>query len=256
MLTDHETRREHDIPGESAPSGEHETQLKFPDLDEPAWLEDDPEETEEPSSSPLRGIWVGIAAAAVTFVLVFAVPQWLGWYDVGPASQRAKREGTAEGVIAGVTAKPSGSAVDTAPPAAAPSPAPAALPPVSLPKAGPATTSTPPAATATGATPSATTTPPVAKASATAPKPATPAPRATASASKRTFTIQIAAFKDAKQAGRLAARVKSDGYPADVRRVESTTVPWVVRVGSYATREQAESARDALAKKGFRGFIL
>ncbi|HKW90471.1 MAG TPA: SPOR domain-containing protein, partial [Methylomirabilota bacterium] len=103
-----------------------------------------------------------------------------------------------------------------------------------------------PAAAATAATP------PAAKASTAARKPAKPA----ASASKRTFTVQIAAFKDAKQAGRLAARVKSDGYPADVRRVESTMVPWVVRVGSYATREQAESARDALAKKGFRGFIL
>jgi cell division protein FtsN len=42
-----------------------------------------------------------------------------------------------------------------------------------------------------------------------------------------------------------------------VLRVESSAVPWVVRVGGYSTREQAESARDALAKKGFRGgFIL
>jgi len=265
MLTDRETRHEHDVPDENASSRARETQLKFPDLDEPAWLEDDSEEMEEPSSSPLRGIWVGIAAAAVTFVLVFAIPQWLGWYDVGPGSQRAKREGTPEGVIASITEKPSGSAVETPPPAAAPPPAPTApvaRPPVPLPKAGPTTTAatatatTPPATNAAAVTPPAATatatTPPVAKASAAAPKPVKPA----VSASKRTFTVQIAAFKDAKQAGRLAARVKSDGYPADVRRIESTTVPWVVRVGSYTSREQAESARDALAKKGFRGFIL
>src|SRR5262249_4625475 len=204
MLHDHETRHEHDVPDESASSRERETQLKFPDLDEPAWLEDDSEEMEEPSSSPLRGIWVGIAAAAVTFVLVFAIPQWLGWYDVGPGSQRAKRDGTPEGVIASITEKPSGSAVETAPPAAAPAPAPtapAALPRVSLPKAGPpataatATATTPPATKVAAVSPPTATaaTPPVAKASAAAPKPAKPA----ASASKRTFTVQIAAFKDA-----------------------------------------------------------
>ena len=47
------------------------------------------------------------------------------------------------------------------------------------------------------------------------------------------------------------------GYSADVLRVDSSPVPWVVRVSGYSTREQAESARDALARKGFRGgFIL
>ena len=47
------------------------------------------------------------------------------------------------------------------------------------------------------------------------------------------------------------------GYAADVLRVESSPVPWVVRIGGYSSREQAESAREALAKKGFRGgFIL
>ena len=77
-----------------------------------------------------------------------------------------------------------------------------------------------------------------------------------ATASKRTYSVQIAAFKDHKQANRLADRVKRDGYRADVRRVESSAVPWVVRVGGYASREQAESARDALARKGFRGFVI
>ena len=47
-----------------------------------------------------------------------------------------------------------------------------------------------------------------------------------------------------------------NGYPADVRRIESSAVPYVVRVGGYASREQAESAREALARKGFKGFIL
>src|SRR4026209_165105 len=45
----------------------------------PTWLDaEDGEELGEPRDSAFRGIWIGIAAAAVTFVLVFAVPHWLG----------------------------------------------------------------------------------------------------------------------------------------------------------------------------------
>lgn len=209
--------------------------MRFPALEEPAWLEDDrDEEMEEPSDSPFRGMWIGIAAAAVTFVLVFAIPQWLGWYDIGPPPQ-TKRDAAPDSIISTVTAKPSGAAVvETGPPAvpavAAP---PATAPPVNLPRA------------------------PITKETVTKEtKPAPPAVTAPPSPSRRTFSVQIAAFKNAKQAGLLAERVKRDGYPADVRRIESSAVPWVVRVGGYASREQAESARDALARKGFRGFIL
>jgi cell division septation protein DedD len=209
--------------------------MRFPALEEPAWLEDDrDEEMEEPSDSPFRGMWIGIAAAAVTFVLVFAIPQWLGWYDIGPPPQ-TKRDAAPDSIISTVTAKPSGAAVvETGPPAvpavAAP---PATAPPVNLPRA------------------------PITKETVTKEtKPAPPAVTAPPSPSRRTFSVQIAAFKNAKQAGQLAERVKRDGYPADVRRIESSAVPWVVRVGGYASREQAESARDALARKGFRGFIL
>ena len=241
MLIDHETRREHDehdepeLPREGPSPREHDAQMRFPALEEPAWLEDDrDEEMEEPSDSPFRGMWIGIAAAAVTFVLVFAIPQWLGWYDIGPPPQ-TKRDAAPDSIISTVTAKPSGAAVvETGPPAvpavAAP---PATAPPVNLPRA------------------------PITKETVTKEtKPAPPAVTAPPSPSRRTFSVQIAAFKNAKQAGLLAERVKRDGYPADVRRIESSAVPWVVRVGGYASREQAESARDALARKGFRGFIL
>ena len=241
MLIDHETRREHDehdereLPREGLSPREHDAQMRFPALEEPAWLEDDrDEEMEEPSDSPFRGMWIGIAAAAVTFVLVFAIPQWLGWYDIGPPPQ-TKRDAAPDSIISTVTAKPSGAAVVETGPAAVPAVAapPATAPPVNLPKA------------------------PITKETVTKEtKPAPPAVTAPPSPSRRTFSVQIAAFKNAKQAGQLAERVKRDGYPADVRRIESSAVPWVVRVGGYASREQAESARDALARKGFRGFIL
>ena len=250
MLTDHEMRRERDERDEpDRPDVPHEVerprddaQMKFPVLEEPTWLDEDlDEEMDEPADSPLRGMWIGIAAAAVTFVLVFAIPQWLGWYDIGPPPQ-ARRDATPESVISTVTAQPSSSAVvetgsPAAPAAAAP---PATAPPGNLPKAA-ATRQVPKEA------------PKDVKEAKPAP-PAVAAPPA--SPSRRTFSVQIAAFKNARQAGKLAARVKRDGYPADVRRVESSAVPWVVRVGGYTSREQAESARDALARKGLRGFIL
>jgi cell division septation protein DedD len=238
MLTEHDTRHEH------ATRQEHDAQMKLPALEEPAleepWLEEDiDEEMAVRADSPLRGMWIGIAAAAVTFVLVFAIPQWLGWYDVGtPPPDR--REASPESVISTVTAQPSGAgAGETGPPtatAAAPPPAPASPPSRAAKEAASVkeaakeakeTKPTPPAATA-----------------------------APSSASGRRFSIQIAAFKSSKPAGELAAKVKRSGYPADVRRVDSAKVPWVVRVGSYTSREQAESARDALARKGFKGFIL
>ncbi|HSE03598.1 MAG TPA: SPOR domain-containing protein [Methylomirabilota bacterium] len=235
MLTDHETRRESDEHDESrAGEGprEHDTQMKFAILEEPTWLDEDPDE-EAPTDSPLRGMWIGIAAAAVTFVLVFAIPQWLGWYDIGPPPQ-ARREAAPESVISTVTGQPSSSAVvETGPPAlpavAAP---PATAPPVGRPKA-------------------AATKEPKETSEVREAKPAPPA-----SASRRLFSVQIAAFKNAKQANQLAARVKRDGYRAEVRRIESSAVPWVVRVGGYTSREEAESARDALARKGLRGFII
>jgi cell division septation protein DedD len=260
MLTDHETRREHDehdereLPLEGLSPRERDAQMKFPALEEPAWLDDEVgDEMEEPSDSPFRGMWIGIAAAAVTFVLVFAIPQWLGWYDIGPppSARREATPPTPEAIISTVTAKPSGAAVvETGPPAvAAVATPPATAPPVSLPKATitretitKETKPTPPSVT-----------PAVVKQTKPAP-PAVAAPPP--SSSRRTFTVQIAAFKNAKQAGQLADRVKKDGYPADVRRIESSAVPYVVRIGGYASREQAESAREALARKGFRGFIL
>ncbi|HEU4439518.1 MAG TPA: SPOR domain-containing protein, partial [Methylomirabilota bacterium] len=194
-----------------------------------------------------------------------AVPHWLGWYDLGRPGERATREPTPESVISTVTAKPSaGAPADeprggtAVPPAAAPATArvtaPAAEPPKPVTAASAPATDTPPRtpdAAKAPARPAPTAPTPVAANSASHDKPAK-----AAAAPKRTYSVQIAAFKDAKHANALASRVKRDGYRADVRRVESSSVPWVVRIGGYTSREQAESARDALARKGFRGFVL
>ncbi len=171
-------------------------------FDDPAWLED---EEEEPCDSPWRGMWVGVVAAIATFTLVFALPLWLGWYDLG---SNALRDASSRSVIS------------------------------SLPETAPA-----PPSGSIAQEPRPVDAPPITKVA-----PFEPA--------QRSFWVQVAAFKDAKQAGRLAARVKRAGYPVDVRRLSSSANPWVVWVGKYPTREQAESVRAALARKGLRGFVL
>ena len=53
MLIDRETRREHDehddreLPPEGESPREHDAQMRFPTLEEPAWLEDDRDEEME-----------------------------------------------------------------------------------------------------------------------------------------------------------------------------------------------------------------
>jgi cell division septation protein DedD len=273
MLTEHDRTHRMDDPDhvEGAAPIATETPSPYPVLEEPSWLvEEDPEEMEEPRDSPFRGIWIGAAAAGITFVLVFAVPHWLGWYDIGPSTPRTSRELTPDSVISTVTAKSSASPADPAPTAAS-SAAPSAATPPAAPPAAAVETKTPPAPAATTVetrTPAAPReskpAPREAKAVA-APRDAKPAPatretkpaKAAVAAGRHTFSVQIAAFKNARQAGRVAAKAKRAGYAADVLRVKSAAIPWVVRIGGYSTREQAESARDALAKKGFHGgFIL
>ena len=278
---DHEHQLEHDRDHDrvdhaaSAALTATEKPDHFPRLEEPSWLDDeDMEEMEEPRDSAFRGIWIGALAAALTFGLVFAIPHWLGWYDLGPATPRAKREVTTpDSVISTVTAKPSTApaeptagqtvAAAPAPPAAGGAPAaatthpPAVMPPPAVTPSAPAEPRLPPAAREAKPAPRE----PKTTVAARETKPATPArePKAAsaASASRRTFAVQIAAFKNARQAGRVAENAKKAGYSADVLRVDSSPAPWVVRVSGYSTREQAESAREALARKGFRGsFIL
>ena len=271
MLTDHETRpdreapRDDETPRASTDAHDaHDGQKQFPTLEEPSWLEDDlDDDMEAPRDSAFRGIWVGIAAAVATFILVFAIPHWLGWYDLGKPGQRPTRE-SPESVISTVTAKPSATPADqppadTAAQSATPTPTATAptTPPAAPKAAAPAVSAPTPAAPPQVAPPKAPTRAAPPAPTSVAAKSASPEkPAKAAAASKRTYSVQIAAFKDAKHASRLANRVKRDGYRADVRRIESAAVPWVVRIGGYSSREQAESARDALARKGFDGFVL
>lgn len=74
--------------------------------------------------------------------------------------------------------------------------------------------------------------------------------------SEEAFWVQVGAFKNSKRAARLADRLGAEQYPAVTRRGTSRAAPHVVWVGKYASRERAEAVRAALARKGFRGFVL
>lgn len=99
--------------------------------------------------------------------------------------------------------------------------------------------------------------------------PATPPPRPAADApststevakgakpSAAAFSVQLAAFADDKGANALANRLKKAGHPAYTEPyVTSQGTLWRVRVGPYATREAAETARTKLKADGQNGII-
>jgi DedD protein len=91
-----------------------------------------------------------------------------------------------------------------------------------------------------------------------APKPVakpdeTPAPQAKPAADSEVYVVQLAALSDASKANALKARAAKVGLPAYTDKVGSLTR---VRVGPFATREEAVDAAVKLAEKGMGGQIL
>jgi DedD protein len=101
-----------------------------------------------------------------------------------------------------------------------------------------------------------------------APKPATvPPPKAAAEPATKAaatpkpvagggFVVQLAAFADDKGANSLANRLKKSGHPAFTEPVTTSHgTLWRVRVGPYATRDEANTARDQLKREGQNGIV-
>jgi cell division septation protein DedD len=78
---------------------------------------------------------------------------------------------------------------------------------------------------------------------------ARPTPRTTATAAKGQFAIQVAAYNTQREAASLARQLQRRGLPA---RVVGVKAPFRVRVGRYATREEAQRA---MTRAGLRGII-
>lgn len=78
---------------------------------------------------------------------------------------------------------------------------------------------------------------------------ARPTPRTTTTAAKGQFAIQVAAYNTQREATALARQLQQRGLPA---RVFGVKAPFRVRVGRYATREEAQRA---MTRASLRGII-
>ena len=79
-----------------------------------------------------------------------------------------------------------------------------------------------------------------------------PPPRSAAPASARTYSVQVAATNTRADAQAIVRRMASRGYQA---RIDGSTAPFRVRVGSYATRAAATRAMDEMKAKGIEAFV-
>ncbi len=85
---------------------------------------------------------------------------------------------------------------------------------------------------------------------------ASSAPPAAASAKADGFVVQLAAFADDKGANALANKLKRVGYAAYVEPVQTSRgTLWRVRVGGFASRPEADSARAKLKDEGYSGMV-
>ncbi|MFI4903803.1 MAG: SPOR domain-containing protein [Burkholderiales bacterium] len=129
--------------------------------------------------------------------------------------------------------------------------APAAANPVAATRDAPVASAAAPAPTADAAAPKASAAPSKAAAELAAKAVATPKP-----ATGGDFVVQLAAFADDKGANSLATRLKKSGHPAFTEPVTTSHgTLWRVRVGPYATRDEANTARDQLKREGQNGIV-
>jgi len=206
------------------------------------YLDDDDlealEDLEEPRSFFERG-WVRalLVLAALAVVLVVSLPYLMRWIDLSPPPpaprQAAERPTPSPAVPAPVTqAAPIAPATTPVTPAA---PAPPAKTESAAPPVSPAPA---PPATATGGT--------------QAPMSGSDG---AAAAGKGDYWVQVGAFGDAKNAERLAAKLRDAKMPVEVTRADRSTTPHVVRAGAYPTRAEAEAALKELRATGVTGFV-
>ncbi|BBO76249.1 SPOR domain-containing protein [Desulfosarcina widdelii] len=73
-----------------------------------------------------------------------------------------------------------------------------------------------------------------------------------------TLTLQVASLKDGAAAEQIVANLKKDGYPAFLARsvIPGKGLWFRVRVGSYATREQAAADIERLTRDGKKPMLV
>jgi cell division protein FtsN len=94
--------------------------------------------------------------------------------------------------------------------------------------------------------------PPAGQSSALSSKPSAAAPGNAAHPRNPGYTVQVAAYQTQAAAAALVEGLAHRGY---VARIFGASAPFRVRVGHFATQAQADSAAQALRKKGITGFV-
>lgn len=89
------------------------------------------------------------------------------------------------------------------------------------------------------------------------PAAAKPAPTKQAAAAEGNFTVQIGVFSDAANVKQLQGKLSDEGYKSYTEQVDTPKGPKIrLRVGSYATRAEAEKAREKLKAAGTAGIVV
>lgn len=90
------------------------------------------------------------------------------------------------------------------------------------------------------------------------PEPAAPKPvPAKPAAAEESYTVQIGVFSDAANVKQLQGKLSDAGYKSYTEQVDTPKGQKIrLRVGAYATRAEAEKARDKLKAAGTAGIVV
>ena len=70
------------------------------------------------------------------------------------------------------------------------------------------------------------------------------------------FAIQVGTFRNPANAARLAALLEAESHRVTIEAGPPDGALWVVRVGNYLDRREAEAARVRLARRGLPGLLV
>ena len=84
-----------------------------------------------------------------------------------------------------------------------------------------------------------------------------PEPSAPVAAAAETgsYTVQVGAFRQRREADAAAARLKAKGYDCTIDVPTSPKALFILKVGSYSTRADAAAAQVRLQRDGFKSFV-
>jgi cell division protein FtsN len=170
------------------------------------------------------GFGIGIAAMAGT-------PRWRAASPETAVTPPAPSPAVAATMPAEAAALPQAVVADVRQPEAIPTPE----PPVAEPAASPAPS--PPGAATVAEQPSI-------------------VPEAAPATVPAMFAIQVGTFRSPANAARLATLLEAESHRVTIEAGPPDGALWVVRVGNYLDRREAEAARTRLARRGLPGLLV